>query len=134
MILLQHWIAGRVRTPGRFWRTVSRIDQRSIDLVTLWVRLIMVALCMLFALAMAGCANYATVELDHTSHPLAGPPFGPETEEDSLDRINGCIGREHAGWFAEGCLGYKYVYAGFVGPRLTFDGRIGRKFRFGDQR
>lgn len=133
MILLHDWIAGRVRTPGRFWRTVRRIDERSIDLATLWVRLIMLALCVLFMVAMSGCANYATVEIAHTSHPLAGRPFTDRTDEDSLDRVNGCVGRERAGWYAEGCVGYKYGDGGFVGPRMTFDGRVGRKFRFGEQ-
>jgi hypothetical protein len=80
---------------------------------------------------MSGCANYATVEIAHSSHPFAGKPFGPRTDEDSLDRLNACAGRDRAGWFVETCIGYKLRDAGFVGPSVTFDGRIGRKFRFG---
>jgi hypothetical protein len=87
-ILLQRWVAGRVRTPGRFWRTIRRIDQRSIDLVTAVTRLLMLVACILVIAGTSGCANYATLELAHTSHPFALPPFGDRTEEDSLDRVN----------------------------------------------
>src|SRR5690242_17901633 len=58
----------------------------------------------LAAALLSACANYGSVELAHSSHPFAGPPFGPRTDEDSLDRVNGCLGRERAGWYAEGCL------------------------------
>jgi hypothetical protein len=46
-IILQHWVAGRACTPGRFWRTVRRIDSRSVDLVTATTRLIMLVLALL---------------------------------------------------------------------------------------
>lgn len=98
------------------------------------LRFLGILVCVLALNALAGCANYAKLEVAHTSHPFAGRPFTDRTDEDSLDRLNGCIGRERAGWYAETCLGYKYRDGGFYGPRVTFDGRFGRKFSFGDAR
>jgi hypothetical protein len=60
-ILLQRWVAGRVRTPGRFWRTVRRIDSRSIDLVTAVVHFWMIIACALVLLGMSGCASNGTM-------------------------------------------------------------------------
>jgi hypothetical protein len=75
--------------------------------------------------------NHATVEIAHSSFPLAGPPFGPSNEEDAFDRINGCLGNDKQRFFYEGCLGYKYVEGGLTGPHLSFDGRMGYRFDFG---
>lgn len=78
--------------------------------------------------------NSASVELAHTSHPFAGPPFGPTDEEDSLDRVNGCLRKDKRnGVYWEGCIGYKYVDGGFYGPKMTFDGRIGKRFTWGER-
>jgi hypothetical protein len=132
-ILLQRWVAGRVRTPGRFWRTVRRIDSRSIDLVTAVVQFWAIVACVLVLFGLSGCANYATLEVAHTSHRFAGPPFNDRSNEDSLDRLNACVGRERSGWYAEGCLGYKYRDGGFFGPKVSFDARIGRRFSFGER-
>jgi hypothetical protein len=56
-ILLQRWVAGRMRTPGRFWRNIRRINAHSIDLATATTRLIALALCALYLIAMAGCTR-----------------------------------------------------------------------------
>lgn len=98
-----------------------------------FARLVLLLLCAASLAGMGGCANYASIEVAHTSHPFAGPPFGDRHDEDSLDRVNACVGRDRGGWFAEGCIGYKYAEGGFYGPKVSFDGRIGRKFRFGDR-
>mgnify|MGYP001576052124 CR=1 FL=1 len=111
-----------------------RLDARSIDLATGATRLIMLALCCVWLVSMSGCANYASIELAHSSHPLDGPPFGPRNEEDSLDRLNVCLGREQNGWYVDSCVGYRYVDGGFYGSNFTFDGRVGRKFKFGENR
>ena len=132
MLILQHWVAGRVRTPGRFWRTVRRIDARSVDLITIWIRLIIVALCALCMFAMSGCANYGRVELEHVSHPFAGFPVSPRTDEDALNQFNVCLGNDR-GWFAEACTGYVIGDSGFFGPRLSFTARVGKRFNFGDR-
>lgn len=89
------------------------------------------SLVVLAALSLAGCVNYGSLEMAHSSHPFAGEPFGDRTEEDSFNRANACIGHDNSsGWYAESCLGYKIGDGGFYGPRLTFDGRVGRRFRF----
>jgi hypothetical protein len=79
-------------------------------------------------LSLSGC-SYLTTELRHTSHPTAGKPFGPRTEEDSLNTVNACAGRETGAWFIEQCLGYKLTDGGFYGPQLTYDLRVGRKWQ-----
>lgn len=127
-------IPSSIRTPGRFWRAVGRISLRQPDLIERTLQLILLSICVLFLMGLGGCANYASVELAHSSHPLDGPPFGPRSEEDSLDRLNVCVGREHAGWYVDSCVGYRYADGGFYGSDFTFDGRFGRKFTFGDRR
>jgi hypothetical protein len=77
-----------------------------------------------------GCANYGRVELEHVSHPFAGPPFGPRNEEDSLDQLNACLGME-GDFYLEACSGYVIGNGGFFGPRLTFTARVGKRFDFG---
>jgi hypothetical protein len=87
---------------------------------------------LLACLLLQGCAmspDLVRAEEEHTSHPLAGPPFGSKSEEDSLDALN-LIARWNAGaWYAETGLGYRIGDGGFYGPRLTFTSRVGREFR-----
>src|SRR5262245_19416623 len=92
-------------------------------------------LLMLFAWALlpliVGCANYAYIEGAETSHPFAGRPFTDPSDEDCARRVNAGLGYESArGWYVEGAAGYKTKRCGFVGPRLTGDVRVGRRFRF----
>lgn len=91
----------------------------------------MKALIALASMAILCGCTYATTEIRHISHPTAGPPFGPKTEEDSLNTANACIGVERKGWFFEHCLGYQLGDGGFYGPDLTYDARVGKRFEFG---
>jgi hypothetical protein len=76
------------------------------------------------ALLFTGCAS-VRAEWEHTSHPFAGPPFGPTNEEDNLDTIN-IIGRRQMGHaYVEMGVGYKLADGGFDGPELTFTSRFG---------
>ena len=76
---------------------------------------------------LSGCTT-TRLELEHVSHPFAGPPFGPMTEEDSLTQINYCKGTNRNRWYVENCLGMKIGDTGFYGPRLTYTGRIGMQW------
>lgn len=85
----------------------------------------------LAALLLSGCAvtpEYSGIEWEHISHPMAGPPFGPEDEEDALDHVNG-----YAGWhvgqrgYVEITSGYRLVDEGFYGPDWTGGIRVGVK-------
>jgi hypothetical protein len=78
--------------------------------------------------ALTGCTSLS-LDASHTSHPFAGPPFGPASEEDSLNSISACLQREARGWYAEQCLGYKIGDGGFYGPRLIYTARAGMKWR-----
>lgn len=94
---------------------------------------LLLAICMGFL--STGC-TYLKTEVEHVSHPLAGKPFGPSTEEDALTQANVCAGKEtrsgvRALWYAENCLGYKLDRSGFFGPELTYTGRVGVKFTLG---
>lgn len=79
--------------------------------------------------SLVGC-SYLKIEAEHVSHPFAGPPFGPVNEEDSLNQVNSCLGNQNGSSYYEACLGYVYADGGFYGPRVTFTGRVGRKFDF----
>jgi hypothetical protein len=83
--------------------------------------------------AMQGCSILPTgaqTYWAHTSHPFAGPPFGPTDEEDSLDTFNGDLFWENESWFFELGMGYKLADGGFYGPKLTGNVRTGYRFRF----
>lgn len=73
---------------------------------------------------LGGCSS-VRVEHEHVSHPFAGPPFGPLTEEDSLDTVNVIARKEHGRFYIEAGLGYKVNDGGFHGPDLTFTSRVG---------
>jgi hypothetical protein len=86
-----------------------------------------VVLYVIFA-ALTGCSvvpDKAGVELFHASHPLAGPPFGPTSEEDSLDILQGTTRWQRGRVYGEIGLGYKLKDGGFYGPDFTFTGRVG---------
>jgi hypothetical protein len=84
-------------------------------------------IAIVFLIVTSGCTSITT-ELAHTSHPFAGPPFGPVSEEDSLNSLNLCAQRERSRWYIEQCVGYVYTDGGFFGPKLIWQGRIGRKW------
>jgi len=92
------------------------------------------AIVLASALLLCACAavkpDSARAEWEHVSHPLAGPPFGPPSEEDALDQLNLMLHWQRGAWFAESGLGYKLADEGMYGPRLTFTSRVGREIRF----
>lgn len=78
----------------------------------------------LIALSISGCSSYR-VEYEHVSHPFAGQPFGPASEEDTLDQLQVCAKRSAGRAYTEACLGYRLTDGGFYGPPLTGGIRIG---------
>jgi hypothetical protein len=83
--------------------------------------------CLSAILLTTGC-TVVNVELEHTSHPFAGEPFYPERPEAALNTANVILRKEYAnGVYVEQGLGYKFKTHpdDFVGPKLTYTGRIG---------
>ena len=78
----------------------------------------------LWAMTATGCAGMR-LEVEHTSHPLAGPPFGERSEEDSLNTVNVIKRIQKGRVYAETGLGYKIGDGGFYGPDLTATVRVG---------
>jgi hypothetical protein len=86
----------------------------------------------IICLALAGCGSVPfcekqsiRTEYEHLSHLTAGPPFGPQDEEDSLDQIS-LIGRCTQGRaYIEMGIGYRLIDNGFYGPDEIFTGRAG---------
>lgn len=83
-------------------------------------------------LATTGCASLDVcqqaeigAEHAHVSHPTVGRPFGPKTEEDSVNLV-GLTGRCESGrvWTEVG-MGYKFLDGGFYGPDLVSTLRVG---------
>lgn len=80
------------------------------------------------ALALTGCvsvpdridANWA-----HTSHPLLGPPFGPTSEEDTLDVLEVRATWKRGRYFTEMGLGQQLADSGFYGDGFIFTSRVG---------
>jgi hypothetical protein len=76
-----------------------------------------------------GCAalvpNSLLTECEHVSHPFAGPPFGPKSEEDSLNQC-GVLGEwtDGAAYLHLG-VGYVLTDGGFYGPEVTGTVRAG---------
>jgi hypothetical protein len=89
-------------------------------------------------LLIAGCGSVpfcdkksVRTEYEHVSHLSAGPPFGPQWEEDSIDQVL-LIGRCTNGRaYAEIGVGYILTDGGFYGPDDTFVGR-GGYYLFGE--
>lgn len=82
--------------------------------------------------SMLGCTSLS-LEYEHVSHPMAGEPFGPKSEEDWLDQINACGTRtveisERLNIYGTSCLGYSLTDGGFYGPELTGTLRTGIEF------
>lgn len=84
------------------------------------------AAVLLVGASLSACSGMR-VELEHTSHPLAGAPFGPRSEEDSLNTLNVVKRIERGRYYSEIGLGYKIGDGGFYGPDLTGTVRIGVK-------
>lgn len=88
--------------------------------------------------SLSGCMlvpDAARLEVEHVSHPLAGPPFGPANEEDGLSQFN-VIGRwQGEQWYIEQGFGLNLEGrngGGFKGPPFTYTGRVGIEFKLHD--
>ena len=88
------------------------------------------------AVAIATCTGCTsmTAEYEHISHPFAGWPFGPQSEEDTLDQLNLCLVKRGDGdrfaVYGASCLGYRLTDGGFYGPSLTGGFKAGVEFSF----
>lgn len=89
----------------------------------------MKALMLTFALALSGCASLApdsqSTGWTHVSHPLLGAPFGPSSEEDTLDTIDTRLEWSRGRYRIEASLGYRVADGGFYGDDFIFMGRVG---------
>ena len=100
----------------------------------IFARLAPVHLVTLIALT-SGCTSTAVCEraavrseYQHVSHITAGPPFGPKSDEDSLD-VFSVLGRCEIGRvYAEAGVGLSLADGGFYGPDEIFTGRVGVEF------
>ena len=76
---------------------------------------------------LTGCTS-VKAEYEHISHPFAGPPFGPQSEEDWIDHVQLCAVKRAGRAYSEACAGYLLTDGGFHGPRLTGGVRMGIEF------
>lgn len=85
-------------------------------------------LAILAAVALSGCVSAPSsvdVGWSHNSHPRQGRPFGPPSEEDTLDILGLRARWDEGRGFAEMGLGYKLRDGGFYGDDFIFESRIG---------
>jgi hypothetical protein len=64
---------------------------------------------------------------DHVSHPDVGPPFGPRSEEDTLDTLSCKLERSSDRFYVEVGLGYRLAEGGFYGSDFIFMSSAGVK-------
>ncbi len=64
---------------------------------------------------------------DHVSHPLLGVPFGPETEEGTIDSIGTTCRWDHGRVFLESGLSYMIPDSDLYGDDFLFNSRIAVK-------
>lgn len=83
------------------------------------------------ALFASGCSvlpDSAGLELEHVSHPMAGWPVSASNTEDGLSQVNAMLKWKRGRVYMEQGLGYNLQGrdgGGFIGPELTYTGRIG---------
>lgn len=105
------------------------------------IRIALLTIC--FSI-LVGCGTlrpdgYGT-EWKHDSGLLIGQPFNASHDkngldrEDSLDVWNNYMYWQRKDWYAEVGVGLKLREGGFYtdGPPVLFNGRVGKRFRFGD--
>lgn len=86
------------------------------------------SLLILATLAVSGCiTNPDSVDAgwSHVSHPKLGRPFGPSTEEDTLDTLGLRARWDRGKCFAEMGLAYRLRNGGFYGDDFIFESRMG---------
>jgi hypothetical protein len=94
--------------------------------------------CALAALPLTGCIttppNEVFLSYDHLSHPLLGPPFGPATDEGTLDTVGVTARWVRGKAFVETGLSYVVPGGDLYGDDFLFNGRVGyRLFGKGDK-
>lgn len=97
-------------------------------------KIVIMLTVMALLVVLAGCGslpqampNQVDACLTHVSHPLRGEPFGPRSEEDSLDTIGACAQWERGRVSFDTGLGYRYRDGGFYGDDFIFEGRVSVK-------
>jgi hypothetical protein len=78
----------------------------------------------------SGCMSVPDrVDLDwaHVSHPLLGAPFGPSSEEDTLDVAEISATWNRGPFFMQAGLGKRLADGGFYGDDFIFNSRVGMK-------
>jgi hypothetical protein len=78
--------------------------------------------------SLTGCATSpSTMDAgwSHVSHPKLGRPFGPSSEEDTLDTLGLRARWDRGKCFAEMGLGYQIRDGGFYGDDFIFQSRVG---------
>lgn len=85
------------------------------------------AALLLQACAVAPTPDTCFANYDHVSHPLLGPPFGPEIEEGTIDSIGTTCRWERGRVFFESGLSYMVPDSDLYGDDLLFNSRIAIK-------
>lgn len=85
------------------------------------------ALLALQACAVVPAPDTCFANYDHTSHPLLGKPFGPESEEGTIDSIGGTCRWERGRVFFESGLSYMWPDSDLYGDDLLFNSRVAVK-------
>lgn len=89
--------------------------------------LIAVSALVLQACAVLPAPTTCFVNYDHLSHPLQGPPFGPDTEEGTIDTVGGTCRWEKGRVFVESGLSYLWPGSDLYGDDLLFNSRVAFK-------
>ena len=102
--------------------------------------LLLIAAVALAALLIGGCSTLRPdgfgSELSHNSGLLIdGCGSDGRLREDSLDVFNNYVYWQRGTWYAEAGVGLKVREGGFYldGPPIVFNGRVGRRFSFGER-
>lgn len=91
-----------------------------------------VAMALLTLATLSGCAvvpspDQCFANYDHVSHPLQGEPFGPKTEEGTIDSVGGTCRWERGRMFFESGLSYSWPDSDLYGDDLLFNSRVAIK-------
>lgn len=89
--------------------------------------LALLALATLQACAVVPAPTTCFASYDHVSHPLLGAPFGPETEEGTIDSVGTTCRWERGRVFLESGLSYMVPDSDLYGDDLLFNSRVAIK-------
>ena len=81
-------------------------------------------------IALSGCVTMpkeCLVDVTHISHPTLGPPFGPESEEGTIDSFGSSCRWEADKLLAEMGLAYKIPDSDLYGNDFIFIGKVAYK-------